>query len=260
MINTKVIKVSCCGANELLNVENVVDFLESNPQVEIGIGVSRERCSVGMPRFSWILDLQSRLSPEKGMSRIAFHVNGNWSKEIVENGTLPEELFYLLWRNKGIVRIQLNVIGSGHTFDNISVKPLADLITELSEKQIGRFIIPANKESFAFIKKLQTLTDEFDVLYDASFGFGKKAEKYLSLFPQQLQGYAGGLSGDNIQEELLKIDKAQTAPTQIWVDAEGRLKNDNVNTLDLNKAKRFADNAFAMNNELSLSMQQEKSI
>ena len=169
MINTKVIKVSCCGANELLNVEDVVDFLESNPQVEIGIGVSRERCSVGMPRFSWILDLQSRLSPEKGMSRIAFHVNGNWSKEIVENGTLPEELFYLLWRNKGIVRIQLNVIGSGHTFDNISVKPLADLITALSEKQIGRFIMPANKESFAFIKKLQTLTDEFDVLYDASF-------------------------------------------------------------------------------------------
>ena len=247
MINTKVIKVSCCGANGLLNVEDVVDFLESNPQVEIGIGVSRERCSVGMPRFSWILDLQSRLSPEKGMSRIAFHVNGNWSKEIVENGKLPEELFYLLWRNKGTARIQLNVIGSGHTFDNISVKPLADLITALREKRIGRFIIPANKESFAFIKELQTLTDEFDVLYDASFGFGKKAEKYLSLYPLQLQGYAGGLSGDNIQEELLKIDKAQTTPTQIWVDAEGRLRNDTINTLDLNKAKRFIDKAFEMN-------------
>ena len=51
MINTKVIKVSCCGANELLDVEDVVCFLESNPQVEIGIGVSREKCSVDMPRF-----------------------------------------------------------------------------------------------------------------------------------------------------------------------------------------------------------------
>lgn len=247
MINSKIIKVSCCGANELLDINDVVNFLVENPQVEIGIGVSKEKCSIGMPRYNWILDLQKQLKNEKEISRIAFHINGVWSKKIVENGILPQELVYFLWNNYGLARIQLNLIGSGYNYNNVSVYPLANLITKQNQKRTSRFIIPVNEESLAFIKRLQKITDNFDVLYDSSFGFGKKAKNYFSYFPKQLQGYAGGLNGDNIQEELMKIDKAQKFQTEIWVDAEGKLKKNNINTLDLVKAKKFVDNALKMN-------------
>lgn len=258
MKNARVIKVSCCGANELLRVEDVVKFLEKNRNVELGIGVSKERCQYAMNRFKWILKLQDNLSNENGKSRIAFHVNGEWSHNIVETGTLPKELLFILFRNNGIARVQLNVIGSGYSFENLRAAGLAKLILTLKEKKLAKFIIPANPQSMNFIKDLQTYTNDFDVLYDVSFGLGKQANEYLSIFSNNFQGYAGGLSPDNIKQELLKIDEAQKKSVDIWVDAEGRLKCENYNMLDLNKAQKFATNAFEMNNSFSLLKTKEE--
>lgn len=250
MKNAKVIKVSCCGANELLNEEEVVSFLNSNPNVEIGIGVSKEKCQFGSQRMEWILSLQKRLTHYNGKSRIAFHVNGIWAKEIVEMGRFPDELAKLIWYSKGTPRIQLNVIGSGYSLDKQDPFPLANLIQLMEEKQLARFILPCNDKSLTFITKLRELTDKFDILYDASFGFGKQAESYASLFPNQLQGYAGGLSAENIEQELLSIDAVQPCPVPIWVDAEGKLRRSDCNTLDLQKAQQFIDKAFGMNKEI----------
>lgn len=66
---------------------------------------------------------------------------------------------------------------------------------------------------------------------------GIQANNFFSLFPDQLQGYAGGLGPENIQEKLEEIDKVQPYALPIWVDAEKKLKNDNCNTLDLIKLK-----------------------
>lgn len=258
MKNTRVIKVSCCGANELLKVEDVVFFLEKNRKVEIGIGVSKERCQYAMDRFNWILKLQKNLSNESGKSRIAFHVNGEWSINIAKTGKLPKELLFILFHNNGIARVQLNVIGSGYSLENLSAEPVAKLITLLKEKKLARFIIPYNQQSMDFIKNLKLYTNDFDILYDASFGLGKQSSQYYSFFSKNFQGYAGGLSPDNIKQELLKIDKAQKSLVDIWVDAEGKLKCDNCNTLDLKKAQKFATNALEMNNGFSNSKTSEK--
>lgn len=252
MKNAQVVRVSCCGANELLSIEEVVDFLNKYPNVEIGIGVSKEKCQFGSQRMNWILLLQKKLTHNNGKSRIAFHVNGGWAKEIAKMGRLPKELVQLIWENNGTPRIQLNVIGSGYSLDKQSPTPLANLIQIMEEKQSARFIIPCNDKSLNFISSLQKFTDEFDVLYDASFGFGKQAENYYSFFPNQFQGYAGGLSAENIETELAKIDLVQSCLAKIWVDAEGKLRKDNCNTLDLDKAKLFVDKIFEMNKNLDI--------
>lgn len=257
MKNAQVVRVSCCGVNEFLSIEEVVDFLNKNPNVEIGIGVSKEKCQFGSQRMSWILILQKKLTHNNGKSRIAFHVNGSWAKEIVEKGRFPEELVKLIWENNGTPRIQLNVIGSGYSLDKQSPTPLANLIQMMEEKKSARFIIPCNDKSLKFISSLQKFTDEFDILYDASFGFGKQAENYYSLFPNQFQGYAGGLSAENIETELVKIDAVQSCPSKIWVDAEGKLRKDNCNTLDLHKAQLFIDKAFGINKDLNVESQND---
>ncbi|MDD4110526.1 MAG: hypothetical protein PHS54_03115, partial [Clostridia bacterium] len=93
-----------------------------------------------------------------------------------------------------------------------------------------------------FIKALYSKTQWFDVLYDKSFGFGKLSNEYDSTFAGKLlQGYAGGLSPENVKCELDKINKAQPFRTNVWIDAEGKLRNDNINTLDLNKAQKFVN-------------------
>ena len=252
MDKLKIVKVSCCGANELLDIDEVVNFIKNNPNVEVGIGVSREKCSLGMPRFKWILGLQERLKENKiNTSQIALHVNGIWSKEVVEKGYLPEELSWLIQNNQGAMRVQLNVVGSGYDINETPSLPLSKLINFLSKEQLAKFIIPANKYSFSFIKRLEQnfedSHDKYDLLYDSSFGMGKSAENYVSYFPNHLQGYAGGLSDENVQDELIKINDVQKGLAYIWVDAENKLKKDNLNTLDLAKAQKFANKAFEMN-------------
>lgn len=238
-----VVKVSCCGANENLNIEEVIGLLKSNDKIEIGIGVSKEKCYFKSKRFDWIIRLQERLRQEKLSQKIAFHVNGQWAKEIVALGKLPNEIAYLLNLND-FTRVQLNVIGSGYKFESNEIFTLSNLIESQKDEKSFKFILPANLQSIKFLRGLRNYTKDFDVLYDSSFGKGIQANNFFSLFPDQLQGYAGGLGPENIQEKLEEIDKVQPYKLPIWVDAENKLRNDNCNTLDLNKAKIFATNAL----------------
>lgn len=242
-----IVKVSCCGANELLNLDETVLFLKNNPNAELGIGISKEKCSIASPRFNWICELQNRLIPTKNTQQLAFHINGRWSIEILKSGEIPLELKHLLKHNKESARIQLNFVGSGFSANNVSPLPMTRLIRKLSKSGLGKFILPYNKDSQEFISSLSQLTSQFDILYDSSFGFGKQAENYYSLFPNQLQGYAGGLSADNIQEEIIKIENVQEKTTSIWVDAEGKLRRNDCNKLDLNKAEAFVRKAISLN-------------
>ena len=232
-----VVKVSCCGANENLNIEEVIGLLKSNDKIEIGIGVSKEKCYFKSKRFDWIIRLQERLRQEKLSQKIAFHVNGQWAKEIVALGNNLNDF----------TRVQLNVIGSGYKFERDELFTLSNLIESQKDEKSFKFILPANLQSIKFLRGLRNYTKFFDVLYDSSFGKGIQANNFFSLFPDQLQGYAGGLGPENIQEKLEEIDKVQPYALPIWVDAENKLKNDNCNTLDLNKAKIFATNALTRN-------------
>ncbi|MDD3231939.1 MAG: hypothetical protein PHO06_01110 [Clostridia bacterium] len=236
-----IIKVSCCGANELLNKQEIVSFLKANPRAEIGIGVSKEKSSKGSPRFNWILELfeimkNSSLTDE----RIALHVNAGWSAEVGVKGNLPNDLAELISYAPGKMRIQINLVGSG--YGNNALNP--NNLIELIEKQSGknRFIVPYNLVNSKFVKDLYSQTKNFDVLYDSSFGYGVMAKDYQSIFKNIPQGYAGGLSADNIFGELQKINSVQNSKSTVWIDAEGRLRKNDCNTLDLNKAQQFIKN------------------
>jgi len=242
MKNAKVIKVSCCGANDLLKIEDIVAFLIKNPKAEIGVGVSANKCEQNTPRYVWLLNLIEIIKKFPYAGSIALHVNGSWAKQIVENGILPKTINEIINRLEKPIRMQLNVVGSGFTLEAINPQILANLISLTKDKI--KFIVPFNIQSASYVKALSLITNNFDILYDASFGNGQKANKYFSLFPNQLQGYAGGLSAENIDEELIRINEITKKPTAIWVDAEGKLRKENQNTLDLNKAQNFVDSTF----------------
>lgn len=241
----KIVRVSCCGANERLAVEQVLGFLAMNPRAELGVGVSEEKFKYNSPRFLWVKDIMTLR--DKSMGSLALHVNGFWSALVAEKGVMPIEIIEILLASKNEVRIQLNTVGSGYNMNKMDPKPLAKLIKLYARERHARIIIPYNSKSDKFIEELRKYTSRFDVLYDESFGYGVEAERYQSLYPDQLQGYAGGLSPDNVQEEIRKIRKCK--PNKVWIDAEGQLRKEDGSVLDLKKAQSFVTRAFEMNNE-----------
>jgi hypothetical protein len=63
-----------------------------------------------------------------------------------------------------------------------------------------------------------------DWLFDASFGTGKRADRWPSLTSKiPFCGYSGGLGPDNVRDELAKID---TPGVAYWIDMESGVRTD----------------------------------
>ena len=236
----KLQRISCVGANEKLAVGDCVDFLARNPRAELGVGVSKQKGGAGTARNKWLGEL---LDEHRG-GRVPLHVNNDWSVGVANN-RYPEELIDFL-KTKPASKMQVNLGGCGYTSKDIEVKKFIASVVRADELG-SRLILSYNPEFAAIIKNIyESVGDKFDVLYDASFGYGKRADKYESVFPNLVQGYAGGLSPDNIAEQLDKIASAQPSGrlVRVFIDAEGGLRSDNKNVIDLNKAEQFVYNAI----------------
>ena len=111
-----------------------------------------------------------------------------------------------------------------------------------------RIILSYNPENKEFINRLyQEGFNNFDVLYDSSHGEGKSAEKWEApAFNdiQILQGYAGGLSAENVSEALTEIAKVVPQKQFYAIDAEGKLK-DSDGHLSIEKCALYVGNALA---------------
>ena len=75
-------------------------------------------------------------------------------------------------------------------------------------------------------------------LFDISGGRGIVPKEW----PKQKGycGYAGGLSPDNLQEQLEKIEKV-VDDVPIWIDAETHLRSPDNSILDLDKVRSFLE-------------------
>lgn len=77
-------------------------------------------------------------------------------------------------------------------------------------------------------------------LYDISHGAGVLPEEWpTGLYPDSLIGYAGGLSPENVEEQIIKLEKVEKGPC--WIDAETHLRSDDDQQFDLDKVARFLE-------------------
>lgn len=95
--------------------------------------------------------------------------------------------------------------------------------------------------------------DYYNFLYDASGGRGTEIQSVQPPIPNHLTGYAGGLTPENIAENLGLIGQvANTMPitigneTPVWIDTETGVRTNNV--LDMHKVKAFLETASLINN------------
>ena len=254
-------RISCVGANERLSVSECIDFLLKNPRAELGIGVTQKKGGFDTERFEFISRLldeyretvgdtavyKSNGEPLNLNQRIGLHLNGGWATRVA-NGDIPPELQEWTGVTRGYygdgerLRFQLNLAGDRWSgLDGTDSSALNGALSKIGKAKV---VVQYDGNTAPLVKKLNRYRrSDFDILYDSSYGFGKVATQYQSVFPNRTQGYAGGLSPDNIKEVLDKIFAVQpeNKKTKIYVDAEGKLKNPDDKVIDLGLAQDFVD-------------------
>lgn len=239
--------ITCSGANEFTDIVGLVSLSEKFPIIEWGIQVSGKKCGQGSARLAWIQKLHQTLQNNNQKLQMALHINADWV-DAFTSGEIPMELTSLL-RLKNVegspffTRIQLNFkIGR----DNIPY--VGVLMYHMGEyRDDRRFILSYNEENKSFIHLLyQKGLRDFDVLYDSSHGEGVSAHEWRApaFFDYEvLQGYAGGLSPENVTNEVVAIRSVVPYDRSFYIDAEGRLKGDDKH-LSLEKCEQYVVNAL----------------
>jgi phosphoribosylanthranilate isomerase len=74
-------------------------------------------------------------------------------------------------------------------------------------------------------------------LFDLSGGNGILPEHWPKATKYGFCGYAGGLSPENLEEQLAIIDQCTDGP--VWVDAESMVRSNGDQQFDLEKVERF---------------------
>ena len=232
--------IVCSGINEKDDINDSVEFLKKYKNVELGVQCSPRKASYHTPRFEWLKELLSKLSEQDIENRIALHLNEGFVVSFCD-GKVPDEVSELLNIGQTVGRLQLNfkigreVFASGNVPD---IKTLGQTMKTIGAHPI---ILSASQPNLPFIQKAYHRGMKFDVLFDDSFGEGVVPDvRKAPVFEDVFQGYAGGLSPENVAKELAKISKVVKGA--FFIDAEGKLKQ--AGHFSFDRAEKFVQNAF----------------
>lgn len=245
--------VTCSGVNENIDPYALISLAQQYPVVEYGIQVSGKKCSKDTGRYHWIKQLRTSLERRGTCLNLALHINQDWVESFCCQEELPEELEYLLHMVNAagrplFQRVQLNFkVGRDKTPD-----------MELLQSHMWmhgldrRFILSYNAENESIIRKLYAQKErDFDVLFDSSHGEGITATQWQKpVFDDSsvLQGYAGGLSPENVGEILRQISEVVPENGLFYIDAEGKLKGEK-GYISLEKCRQYIENALTWETE-----------
>lgn len=242
--------ITCSDPREHNPVSEIIK-LGVIPSAEVAVQCHPSKMDQGMARNVWFDQLMHQLYDVKGMN-LAIHINMEWASEICLNGKIPEILApWVYARNSSgnpiIKRIQINM--PEFAVQNINPKRVARLIAGLPRRE---FIFQYNDKTKSAVEKLHATGARFSLLFDASGGRGVAPKAWQKpIYETHPMGYSGGLSPDNVIHNLRLINAIVPKNTPIWIDAEGRLKsNDLFNEkprFDTELARQYVTRARAYN-------------
>ena len=234
--------ITVSGPNEFTDVEELVKLAGRYRRAEIGVQVSGKKASFATARYWWLMALYMYCIKEKKIVPIALHINSDWVEEFCQGDVAQELINLLAFCNIDgtpfVRRVQLNFkIGREKTPD------MEKLLATMKRYPKQRFILSYNPENAEFIQAMYQTGTLFDLLYDSSHGEGIIPETYEKpVFKNVVQGYSGGLSAENVEEQLWKISKAVPIGREFSIDAEGKLKGEDGH-ISLAKAEEYLKKA-----------------
>lgn len=220
----KVRYITCSDPREHNSIKSIIE-LSKKRRAEIAVQCHPSKMSAGMPRNVWFNELLRAAMAQHHMN-LAIHINTEWSYDMCVLGIIPDII--LDWiklektHNKPLIkRIQLNM--SQNTADNIKPTKLAKIIYDFKNIE---FIFQYNDKTKKAVQKMHRKQVPFSLLFDASGGNGVSPESWEKpIYENHPMGYSGGISPDNVIQNLNKIEKI-VGDNEIWIDAEGKLKSE----------------------------------
>ncbi|KKL70525.1 hypothetical protein LCGC14_2104030 [marine sediment metagenome] len=237
-------QVTVTGADDSVNYYDLCNISKRFPYVEWGILLSKN--SEGYPRFptlNWLEGFIAEKSPDVHLSG---HLCGTWVRDIVDGGTA----FINARRNdirKGFERYQLNFHATQHLLSD-AAKFIESLVflTGVHNQQVIFQMDDTNNRIYHRARSQYGKQRGVDAvaLYDVSGGAGVLPEDWPEPMGDYC-GYAGGLSPDNLKEQLGKIEQRITnkdgSLCKIWIDAETHLRSPDNQQFDLDKVVQFLE-------------------
>ena len=244
--------ITCSDPRENLNPSDVVDLLKKFPMAELGVQTHYPQMGKKGDRFIWFNKILDIAKKSKTPIHLSMHVNFEWCDDIC-NGKMPDEIAYLLEQkhpltdNPLVSRIQLNIGDQCGGIDTQRAQKLSKLISDFHNYE---FILPFNYFVRDDISRLKSTGAKFNLLFDASYGAGVSPDHWdKPVFDDRQFGYAGGISPTNVTCVLSQIANILPKDYQTWIDAEGKLRNKQNYSMDLDLAQKYLTEASKWYND-----------
>ena len=222
-------RVTLTGADDRTDIAALIDLSAEFPFVEWGILVSaKQEGGSRFPSRNW-MDSFSHRAAHPGVN-VSMHVCGQWVRSMLRGqldwNALPEVRIVA-------DRVQVNT----HAEEHITTVAALEWMAERGNKQ---FIIQLDAVNDHFFDGAVARRINAAGLFDLSHGAGVLPDSWPSLRHASIyHGFAGGLSPDNVVEQVAKITDTVTGSLPFWIDMEGRVRTDEV--FDLAKVRRVLE-------------------
>jgi len=212
-------QVTVTGADDSIDPTCLLGLAKVYPFVEFGILCSKNNS--GLPRFpsqKWMMGL---LDINNNLVHFSMHLCGSWMRQLMFS-TSPEifQNSHNCWVNDYLnifKRVQLNF--HGEPLNQIKLDTLVENLKKFGDKQIIFQLDLVNNNLFRSVDNMsRKLGLEVAGLWDLSHGGGILPENWRLPISENI-GYSGGLSPDNLKENLDKLCDI-VGETPIWVDFE----------------------------------------
>lgn len=240
-------RVTVTGADDSTDQETMMLIQQEFKFVEWGILVSSSSAgSYRFPSVDWIRKLVAKQSTNQDRKfQLAAHVCGKWIRDICQgnwsiffkklDGDYPFPIQYF-------DRIQLNFHGEKRTVTNNwlqGAKDWNELRARLNLPPV-EFIFQLDGTNNKLLTEAINEGITCSGLIDLSHGAGVLPDSWPQPPEGTYTGYAGGLSVDNLEDQLNRISEV-CGNNPIWIDAETRLRSDDDSIFDLGKVKQFLE-------------------
>ena len=238
--------ITCSDPREHNSIKSIID-LAHLPHAEVAVQCHPSKMSYDMPRHVWFNKLLIEAKYAQDIN-LAIHINNEWAKAICNHGIIPDIIMeWIRIKNENnnpvIKRIQLNM--PKETAGDMHPGIVAQVIHSFPHQE---FIFQYNDNTKSAIQKLHKTNAKFSLLFDASGGRGIAPKSWEKpIYETHPMGYSGGMSPDNVIGNLRQIDKIVPKDSNIWIDAEGKLKSndlfDEKPKFDIELAKAYVTRA-----------------
>lgn len=226
----KLKQVTITGADDSINPAELCNISAEYPFVEWGILLSKSSAGERrFPSYNWL----DKLAETEGLM-LSGHICGHWVRNICDGGyEICADINNYLPKFQ---RFQLNF----HSYLHWIKSPKA-FIRSLKALTIEhqQIIFQFDAVNNNLLRVAKEAGVDAVPLFDLSGGAGVLPTKWEAPVGDYC-GYAGGLSPENLKEQLSKISQV-VGEGNIWVDAETHLRSNGDKQFDVGKVVKYLE-------------------